>query len=225
MIRTLLKDTSGATAIFTALTLAAAMGFVALGIESATGLQERRQMQDTADAAALAGALAIRTGGNGDPASVAHALISENALTRMPDTTVSVRSLVEKSRIEVDISRPRASRFFGLIADSGGEIRVHSAAQLEEMAEGCLLGLAPVAAIRINRRSDLDLDGCKALSTDDGLSRIRVAEADPYRDLIPAEPTSCAIRGGPYSHLDGHPRAPWHGELLPGPYHCIGRHP
>ncbi len=192
----LLADTSGATAVLTALTLAAAMGFVALGIESATGLHERRQMQDSADAAALAGALGIRSGGS-EPSALAFAVLRENAFTPETGYTISVKAPhpgQPGSRVDVDISRVRTARLGGFLDDEGGIIWAHAAAHLVERGTGCILGLATSNAIRIANPNDLILDGCTLLSTEQGLPLMRVAEADPYRDLPDPVPPPCSVR-------------------------------
>ena len=187
MMHALLADRRGATAVLTALTLATVMGFVALGIESATGLHKGRALQDAADAAALAGSLAQRAGSTGNPLALATAVLAQNGVTAQSGHDVQVQMLGpsnSESPIEVRISRQRPARFGGLLGDGGGSISARAVAHLVPEAQGCLLGLADGQAIQTSRPSDLRLDGCTALSSQHGLSRIRVAEADPYRDVV-----------------------------------------
>ncbi len=198
MIRALFADESGATAVFTALSLAAVMGFVALGIEAATGLQEQRSVQNAADAAALAAALGLRADSNRNPLPLAHAVLAQNGIDAASGHQVALRLAQGRwpeNPIEVSISRPRSPRFAGLLGDDGGSVEARAVAKLVPEATGCLLGLADSGAIRVGRPSDLVLDGCTPLSTDLGLSRIRTAEADPYRSIPLPAAAGCQAQG------------------------------
>lgn len=55
-VKRCLRDRSGASAILLGLTLPVLVGFVGLGVESAVWYLEKRELQEAADSAALAGA-------------------------------------------------------------------------------------------------------------------------------------------------------------------------
>ena len=190
MKKSVLADTQGATAVLTALVLATVTGFVALGIEAASGLQAKRAVQDAADASALAGTLAFRAAATGDPANATKAVLADYGFSKEAGDRISIKAPVQNNsagRVEVIISRPRASRFASLLNDDGGTIEARAVAHLVETATGCILGLAPDKAIAIRRQSDLRLQNCSILSAEMGVPPIRLAEADPYRDVsLPA---------------------------------------
>lgn len=239
MMRALLADTRGATAVLTALSLASVIGFVALGIEASTGLHAKRGMQDAADSAALAGALAFRAGSTGHPAVVAQAILAQNGYTAHAGDRISIAAPLAGNpdgRVAVEISRNRVARFANLLSDKGGTVAVRAVAHLVENASGCMLALAPRGAIDIARKADLHLGDCSMLSGDGGLPPLRLAEADPYRDVVvpaagPCRARGAIIRGVTGAAAGGRPflfcgglqiEAAGHLQLAPGVYVIAG---
>lgn len=73
-LRSLLRDRSGTTAVIAAIATSAILGFGAVAVDLGNGYMVERKLQDSADAAALAGATSLSTGSNASSAqSVASA--------------------------------------------------------------------------------------------------------------------------------------------------------
>lgn len=184
----LLADERGATAVLVALTLSALMGFVALGLDATTGLLVQRRLQAAADAAALAGVLALRA--SDDPATAARAVAAHGAglgarervivdRPTSPDDPAAVSVLLEARR-------PALTGLFG-----GNDVAVRAVARLEPGPPACVLALAatPGAGLDPATERQLRLHGCGVIAATPGLGGARLADADPWRD-VPLPPSS-----------------------------------
>jgi hypothetical protein len=192
----LLEDRRGSTAILTALSLALVLGFVALGIEAARGLQVQRALQAAADSGARAGVLAIRAGAI-DP--VAEARDIAQAIAPAADADAEIHwppaegaYQGDLSALEMVLSRSRSPILGSFIGDSGGIVAVRAVARLQAGPEACLLALRPAAgSISVPRPADLRLDNCGMIHAGDAVPPLRLAEADPYRRRLLPQPAGC----------------------------------
>ncbi len=203
-LRRLACDERGATAVLTALVLAAILGFLALGIEAALGLLAQRRLQEAADSAARAGALALRAGPHPPAAAEARA-VAEGLL---PEAAREARVLVhhppasgahrgDPAAVEVRIDAARAPLLAGFLGGSGGRLAARAVARLVTVGEGCILALLPRSAdsVRLIRPSDLLLSDCGILSAGGGVPALRLEEADPYRGRALEPPAGCTATG------------------------------
>ncbi|MFN3590973.1 MAG: TadE/TadG family type IV pilus assembly protein, partial [Thermaurantiacus sp.] len=192
----LLADRRGSTAILTAFSLALVLGFVALGIEAARGLQVQRALQAAADSGTRAGVLAIRAGA---PDPVTESLRIAQAAAPAADAEVDVRwppatgaHVGDLSAMEMRLSRKRTPILGRFIGDPGGQVAARAVARLKAGPEACLLALQPVpGSIRVPRPADLRLNSCGMLHAGGGVPQLRLAEADPYRGRLLPQPTGC----------------------------------
>ncbi len=195
----LLADERGTTAVLTAFSLAGLLGFVALGMEAARGLHMQRTLQTAADAAARAGALALRAGGAANPAREAAALaadLASGAEARVAWPPRSGPHARDPLAIEVELARPQTPVMAAFLGGSGGgAVRARAVARLEPMRAGCILALRPglPGTIATSRPADLLLEGCEGLSAAAGIPELRLAEADPYRHLLLPAPSGCTV--------------------------------
>jgi hypothetical protein len=199
LLQRLLADERGTTAVLTALSLAAILGFLALGMESARGLHSKRLLQAAVDQGAKAGVLALRAGAPADPGAEAKAL----AGLTLAGGDVALRSAwppasgpfkADRSAVELEAARTRAPGMAGFLGDTGGEIRARAVARLVPVARGCLLAAGQTGALAV-RPADLILSGCSALSPLEGVPALRLEEADPYRSRVLPAPSGCSASG------------------------------
>jgi hypothetical protein len=200
VVRALLADRRGGTAILTALSLALILGFVALGVETARGLNAKKTLQGAADAAARAGALAIRAG-MPDPAAEARRIalaapIGADARVAANWPPASGLHSGDVAAVEVFLARPRIPLLGRFLGDQGGEVTARAVARLRPGPQACLLALgAATDSLSVPRPSELRLDGCGVLAAASGVPSLRLWEADPYRGRVLPQPTGCTASG------------------------------
>lgn len=196
LLRALLADRRGGTAILTALSLSLILGFVALGIESARGLNLQRTLQGAADAGARAGVLAIRAG-IPNPATEAERIAAAvpgaaGAKIEILWPPVGGAHAGDVAAVEVVLARQRIPLLGSLLDDAGGAVTARAVAWLQPGPAACLLALRPApGSLSVPRPSDLRLDGCGLLAADEGIPALRLREADPYRARILPQPSGC----------------------------------
>ncbi|WP_448585449.1 pilus assembly protein TadG-related protein [Thermaurantiacus sp.] len=187
----LAADRRGVATLVSALALTAVLGFVALGLNAATGFQLKRQLQAASDAAALGGALAIRAGAN--PAATAMALARAN----LGDAPIRIEvehppaaglRAGDPRAIRVTIARTDPVLLGALLAASQTLVRASALAEVRTLGPGCLLALAETSPIQGLPLALLS--GCVPLSVDEGLALKRLRAAIPYPD-VPVTSAPC----------------------------------
>lgn len=142
-VRNLARDRRGASAVVFAGTLLAIMGFVGLATEGSSWYLGRRAIQNAADAAANAGALAAIYGGN--PTSAATDVAARNGFPSGGDVTIGVNVTPggsnSGSKVQVNVQKtisPLIASLFGVNAPTVGAV---ATAQVQEIGKACVLAL------------------------------------------------------------------------------------
>lgn len=196
MIKALIQDEGGASAIFIALSLSAVVGLVALGIDTARAVVVKRHLQANADAAALAAALALRSSPGRSPSNAALALLKSRgfdpAVIRVEWPPQAGAYPADPAAVRVTLTRSIPGPF-ALLTGIGSEgVTVVSVARLNVRKTGCLLSFTqPVA---MNPGAQLISDGCGELESRRGT--LALFEADPWRSLPLPSMMMCGISGG-----------------------------
>ena len=187
-------DEQGVSTLFTALSLAAVLGFVALGLNAASGLAARRDLQRAADLAAEAGARALRSRMPAEP--LARALARANlgdteATVAVEWPPASGSRAGDPLALSVEIRQPRTVRLGAFLGAGATEAAARAVAAVVEVAPGCVLALDPSpGSIRETGSGRLLLDGCEALAAGPRTPAARLPQANPY--AVPAAaPMAC----------------------------------
>jgi hypothetical protein len=180
-LRALAADQRGAGTVFTALAFTAVLGFVALGLNAATGLQTKRRLQMASDAAAQGGALAIRAGLN--PVATANGLALANldglaASVRIEHPPANGPKAGDVRAIRVEIARTEPVLLGVLLGAAESLVRAGAVGELRILGPACVLALAGTAPLA--GQGLAQLSACIPLSAEDGLSPARLAAANPY---------------------------------------------
>lgn len=124
------REERGQGLVVAALAMVAIMGFAALAVDAGLFLQERREIQKGADAAALAGAAEL-SGSPSTAAQTAMEYVERNGIDPDdPDTTVQVTTPYQgdPSKIEVAISRGVDFLFGPVLGIAGAEVKARAVA-------------------------------------------------------------------------------------------------
>lgn len=115
-LKKLMKNEDGAVVIIVALMMTVLMGFAALAIDIGFMYNQRRALQNAADAGALAGVLELELTGNYE--SVAKTAVLKNIAIPVEDITVT---LVNAKTVKVDVKQV-AERIFSVFLTSGNSM-------------------------------------------------------------------------------------------------------
>jgi Putative Flp pilus-assembly TadE/G-like len=128
------NNQSGQALVLTVVFLVSLLGMAALVLDVGSWYRAKRDLQATADAAALAGAQALP-----DAPGSATGLANQYATTNSPDLAtkdVSISSnIVPNDRITVHVTRPAPGFFSKILGISSVQVGASSAAQTEGMAQ------------------------------------------------------------------------------------------
>ena len=190
-------DERGVSTIFTALSLSAILGFVALGINAAGGLATKRDLQQAADLGAEAGARAIRSRMAAEPA--ARALARDNLEDE--DATITVEwppkagsRAGDPLAVAVEIVQPRPVLLGGFLGAETSGVRARAVGAVIEVAPACLLALDPTpGAVAETGSGRLILDGCEAFAAGAMVPAARLPLANPY--AVPAVTAMACVPG------------------------------
>lgn len=173
-------DDNGATAIISALLLTMVLAFVGLGLHTASGVRQQRDLQQAADNAATGAMLALRRDSAADVTLAARALLHANGAVG-PETGVTI---LPGEEVHVALSAPARSPFAGLWGSDARPVAARASATLVPVGNACVLALdpPPTMPLRIDRQSDLQLGDCVVLPADAHMSAIRTADANPWQD-------------------------------------------
>jgi len=165
----------GAVIIWIAFFMVSMLGFVALGIDVAKVMAARTELQNAADAAALAGASAV------DPSSQPIRIMPDTAVTRAQETALKNKAFVNEplpvQLLAADVSFPNSQQVKVTVrreAGAGGEVLTHVAqvlgiksmsvtatatAEASISSEQCQ-ALVPMGAIPANGDPNFFKPGC-----------------------------------------------------------------
>ena len=148
-LRNLCTDNRGVSAIITALSLTALMGFAGLGVDVAMWEISKRNMQGAADQAALAAVVAYLAGGGSGPAATAQGVAANFGFTNGNNGVVVTPANVSPSptgydaAYSVTISQPQPQYFSALILSAP---TISATATAGTTSNGpCILALNPTA--------------------------------------------------------------------------------
>ena len=146
LIRGLLSDRAGVSAVLTALSLTALLGFCGLAIDAVVWQIDYRTLQGAADQAALAGVTAYRNAGEtaaiGDSATASNAAFATALQNGYPSTAITVAaynnggSCTGNGCLQVTLTQTE-QRYFSGIFFSGG---VDESASAVATCQGCANG-------------------------------------------------------------------------------------
>jgi Flp pilus assembly protein TadG len=167
-----LKDTRGASAVIFALTLPVAVGFLALGSETALWFYKQRELQKIVDIAAYNGAVELS---DSDNAAMAEATAQKDAIFHGFDALTGVLAVSapptsgafqNANSVEVTITGTYPALFSGLFRTDPYVIAVRAVASFQNDGTACILALHPDAsrAIEVAGSGDVDLVGCSVMS-------------------------------------------------------------
>jgi Flp pilus assembly protein TadG len=146
-----MRGSSGQVMVLVTLGIVVLCGFAALAVDVGQFWSARRHMQTAADAAAIAGATALRQGNS--PTAPADAVATENGFTNGSDSvTVTVNNPPlsgvysgNSSYVEVIVSQPQSSFFLGALGFSSTGVSTRSVASSVN-GPACLYALDPNAS-------------------------------------------------------------------------------
>jgi hypothetical protein len=199
--RGLCADERGASTIFTALSLSAILGFVALGLNAAGGLAVKRDLQLAADHGAEAGARALRSRMAAVPVARALALDNLGDTSGNDDATVVVEwppktgsRAGDPLAIAVEITQPRTMLLGGFLGADLSMVKGRAVGAVIQVAPACLLALEPTpGGLSETGSGRLILDGCEAFAAGPLIPAARLPQANPYS--VPAASVMACVPG------------------------------
>lgn len=181
----LCRDTRGATAVVFALGATALLGLAGLATEGGTWYLEKRQGQNAADAAAIAGVLALSAGQDvTKSASKAAALTGDaNGLTVSTGSFNSANNTFTSpavpassaNAVKAVVSTSRAPMFAGLFMSSNVTISEGAVAALAATGPVCML--AGAGGLSFGGSTSISTGGCTLASNKSGSSSITGASS------------------------------------------------
>ena len=135
-----------------AITMPVAIGFAALGVETATWYTERASLQNAADAAALAGALELRRGSSTaaiNAAAIQEARRNGHIATDYADiinTPPTSGAYTKAQAVEAILARPVKLLFAAYFIEGLHKIQARAVAVVNDAGEACILALDPAAS-------------------------------------------------------------------------------
>ena len=167
--RRFLRDTAGSVLTVTAISTPIAVGFAALGVETALWYNQKAKLQNAADAAALAGAYELRAGK--DQPTIVQIAVQEaqrNGYVVLPENPPIVNvppqsgSYGLKEAVEVVLAHPMSLLFSSYFLSEPGTIKARAVAKINQGGEACILALDPSAgsAITFTGNTDVRVKNC-----------------------------------------------------------------
>ena len=165
IIRKYFQSDAGSVILIAALLFPLIIGFAGVGVDISNWLMERRHLQTSADAAALAGAWEIANGGTTSSAQAAALKEATNngydpALSGTLTTTVSSSSSV--STVQVDIKEKVQVWFSSIFIDRTVYVATMAQAQTSAGGAFCALSLDPNdnGAVSVSGSATVNMPGC-----------------------------------------------------------------
>lgn len=177
-------DRSGVILVMFALLLPVLIGFLGLGIEVTFWYQNRRNLQTVADAAAIAGAYDIYSGGTATTAATAAATdatrngysVSTDTLTvNAPPTSGSYTA--DTKAVETVMTRQVVPLFASYFLTSNVTINVRAVATTPDSADkACVLALdTSGTGVAVSGNGTVAFDGCQVASNSTDTSALSVS--------------------------------------------------
>ena len=138
-----LRDRRGASAVVFASSAIVIMGFVGLATEAGTWYLGRRDAQNAADAAAVAGALASIYGANATTSATS--IAAQNGFTAGANVAVAINTVPvagANSQIQVTVSQTMVPLITSLFGIDPVTIGATAAAQVKSIGSACALALS-----------------------------------------------------------------------------------
>ncbi len=174
----------GAVAIMIALTAVVLLGMVSLGVEVTAVLMKHQQMQSAADAAAVAGAVALAASSPSGYEMEARAVAGQDGFVDGVNAmTVTVKSPPVVSRtwagnaaaVEVVISQPQILPIAAIIYHGDWSVSARGVASVGNSASSCVLSLDPSTGVVITGGVLVNLNQCGLASNATGASALSVS--------------------------------------------------
>lgn len=217
MLARLWGDKSGNVAVLAAFLLPALAVATGVGIDLTSLSRSRQEMQNVADAAALAGARVLATAeGDGEQrATLARETANSFILSRFPDAVPFIAADPQSAQVSVNLSISQKLAFGGVLGETNKVVTVEAEATFEgETGFGCVIALdasrpigmrlqgaagmrAPECTIWSNAEGDssIYMQGSPAMSA----KRVCAQGASGNRaDRIEPQPVECGLSPDPY---------------------------
>ncbi|MFO1036218.1 MAG: pilus assembly protein TadG-related protein [Geminicoccaceae bacterium] len=174
-------DRRGATALIFAVSAMAFFGLVGLGTEAGTWYLARRSAQNAADAAALAGAVAIQQ--SNDIAATAADLATQNGFTTGGSTTVTVRHppttgthIGNQSAVEVEVAQVQPRYLSALFLTTSPTVSARAVGMLQNRSVACLVALS--GSVTIQNSSSFNAASCAVASNANMTAAINIPQSN-----------------------------------------------
>jgi hypothetical protein len=162
------KETRGAIAIMTALSLPVVVGFIGMGVEAGLWFHAKRDLQTAADSAAVAAAYEVARGypdavmtQTGENAAANNGYDgSKNDAITINSPPLSGDFNGNNEAVQVIMTRNLSLLFTDIFMDGGVTISVQAVAILDGGDDFCILGLHPTASggVSVGGTADVELD-------------------------------------------------------------------
>jgi len=162
------RDTRGAIAIVTAISLPVVVGFIGLGVEAGVWFHAKRDLQTAADAAAIAGAYEVARGygdavmdQSGESAAASNGYDGSKGDTIAIDNPPAAGNFSgDSTAVRVEMTRDISLLFSDLFLGDSIQISVTADAILDGGDDFCILGLNETASggVSVGGTADIELD-------------------------------------------------------------------
>lgn len=171
-MRRFLRDERGNIALLGALASSIVVAGAGFGVETGYWYYEQTRLQQTADAAAYAGAVELRSGGDNSEILVgATAAAGDNGYNSTTDTIAAVTPATvsgasDSHAVNVTIQRTERRFFSALFSSAPVVIGASATATYSDTANACILALdkSASAAIDFGGNTTATFDGCVVMS-------------------------------------------------------------
>lgn len=179
-------DQNGAISLIFAVSATALLGFAALATEAGNWYLVRRNAQNAADAAAMAGVLALQQASPSDRAAkitaAATELAQKNGFTADAATSIAVHhpptsgpQAGKMASVEVAIRQTQPLLLASLFLDTAPSITTRAVASLQDKSRFCLLGLN--GSVTIQNLNTFHAHGCSVGSNGSGPTAINIPQS------------------------------------------------
>ncbi|WP_191058665.1 pilus assembly protein TadG-related protein [Geminicoccus harenae] len=180
-------DRRGAVSLIFAVSATAFFGFAALATEAGSWYLVRRNAQNAADAAAMAGVIALQLATPANRAAKISAvgadLAAQNGFANDTGTMVAVRhpptsgaQTGNQAAVEVQITQAQPLLLADLFLDEPPVVSVRAVAVLQDRSRVCLLALT--GSVTIQNSSSFSADGCAVGSNSTGAAAINIPQSN-----------------------------------------------
>jgi Flp pilus assembly protein TadG len=167
--RRMAVDRRGNVAVLVALSLPVLVGFAGLGLETGVWYKTKRVAQNSADAAAISGAIERAKNNSLGMTTTATAEAVRNGWSNAASSTFALNNPPSSGpnagvaqAVEVRLSMQQPALFSRLIRTDATTIGARAVATLKENGDACILALDPTAqsALQIQGSTTVNVNGC-----------------------------------------------------------------